>query len=285
MTLVRDVLPPEVASKLLQQLELESVAWNRGNWILFGKEHIIPRTTATYNLMGKEPVSNPPSFTYEAAGDELNTDDPGKNHFPNNNVEDDQQQEDEEYADQPRPLSPELRQAALRVAQVVEEHCPWAVTRQNQGWEPTFAFANRYANGRDCVGWHSDHITPLGPRPIIVGLTLGACRRFELRQQQQQRQPNAVEPDSMNQGRKSLNSNANCRHVSVPLPHNSLCIMWNDAQESWQHSVPRCSDDAIVKHPKVGLVRISPHLSQETAHSRSRDLLLWPSCGSQGQRW
>jgi len=152
-------------------------------------------------------------------------------------------EEDDEYMDEHRPISAELQQAAKYVTEHVQKHCPWAVTNQNKGWMPTFAFGNRYANGQDCVGWHSDHLTPLGPRPIIVGLTLGAGRRFEMRQQTNIEITNKKD--------------TTCRHVSVFLPHNSLCIMWNDAQESWQHSVPRMSDDGILKHPKVGTVRIS----------------------------
>ena len=50
-------------------------------------------------------------------------------------------------------------------------------------WEPTFALGNRYADGADTVGAHADHIHELGPRPCIVGLSLGAGRRFELREQ------------------------------------------------------------------------------------------------------
>jgi len=228
MTLVRDVLPTNIASSLLEQLERDSVNWKQGKWITFGKEHIIPRRTATYNLV---PLSESSQSTV--------TRDAGR---VERSVSQDNE-EDDEYMDEHRPISAELQQAAKYVTEHVQKHCPWAVTNQNKGWMPTFAFGNRYANGQDCVGWHSDHLTPLGPRPIIVGLTLGAGRRFEMRQQTNIEITNKKD--------------TTCRHVSVFLPHNSLCIMWNDAQESWQHSVPRMSDDGILKHPKVGTVRIS----------------------------
>ncbi|CAB9504922.1 ketoglutarate-dependent dioxygenase alkB homolog 3 [Seminavis robusta] len=198
MTVIHNVLPLQVANSLLAQLEQESSCWNRGNWIIHGKEHQIPRTTATYQLLQDN---------------------------------DDTLLMDEEYLDNnpQRPVSPELRQAATAIAQRVQEQ------HSQPKWEPTFCLANRYATGQDCVGWHADHITPLGPRPIIVGLSLGACRRFELRHA----------------------SATSGRHVSVPLPHNSIAIMWNDAQESWQHAVPRCSSNSLMQHATVGHVRIS----------------------------
>ena len=246
MTLIRDVLPSAVAAKLLHQLEEESETWARGKWIVFGKEHQIPRKTASYYLTK--------SGSTTATATDTHTEDQGtamhKNDKDYNYNEDD---EDDEYRDEQRPISSELREAARCVAEHVQKHCPWAAMNQTEGWEPSFAFANRYANGQDNVGWHSDHITPLGPRPIIAGLTLGACRRFDLRQQPQQQKQN-----SKTTAKPSSDAGASkCRHLSIPLPHNSLCIMWNDAQEAYQHSVPKCSDDALLNHAKVGPVRIS----------------------------
>lgn len=224
LTVVKDVLPSQTAARLLDQLELESVTWNRGNWIVHGKEHLIPRTTATYNFNNANVHTPCPDDPHE----NIDNDD--------NRLLAVEEVENDDYGDVTRPISSELREATKCIAEVVRRHCPWA----EQDWEPTFALASRYASGQECVGWHSDHIMKLGPRPIIVGLSLGACRRFELRKQT-----------------SNSNESASFRHVCVSLPHNSLCIMWNDAQESWQHSVPRCSDNAISRHPKVGLVRIS----------------------------
>ena len=44
------------------------------------------------------------------------------------------------------------------------------------------ALANLYRNGRDSVGWHSDHEAALGNRPTIASLSLGEERRFQFRQ-------------------------------------------------------------------------------------------------------
>jgi len=103
--------------------------------------------------------------------------------------------------------------------------------RPEVDWQPTIALANYYADGNDCVGFHSDHINNLGPRPVIVGLSLGACRKFEIKSED--------------------------KHLRVYLPHNSAIIMWDDCQERWMHSVPRCSPSTIYKHALWGTERFS----------------------------
>lgn len=37
-----------------------------------------------------------------------------------------------------------------------------------QGWEPSYALANKYADGGAGIGPHSDRLTKLGPCPIIA---------------------------------------------------------------------------------------------------------------------
>jgi alkylated DNA repair dioxygenase AlkB len=75
--------------------------------------------------------------------------------------------------------------------------------------------ANRYADGRDCMGWHADDEPELGPRPLIASLSLGATRRFVLRRRGGQ-----------------------ARH-DIRLPHGSLLVMQGDTQANWQHALPR----------------------------------------------
>jgi alkylated DNA repair dioxygenase AlkB len=76
--------------------------------------------------------------------------------------------------------------------------------------------ANRYRNGRDAMGWHSDNEPELGPQPVIASLSLGAPRRFKLRG----RGPNAPGMD-------------------LDLPHGSLLVMRGDTQTHYQHALPR----------------------------------------------
>ena len=104
------------------------------------------------------------------------------------------------------------------------------------------------------MGAHSDFINQLGPRPIIVGLSLGAARRFDFHE---------TAPEGTTAGAA----------VRVVLPHNSALIMWDDAQECWTHSVPRCADSSIGRHPISGLERISL-----TFRMKRNDLPSLPNC-------
>lgn len=76
--------------------------------------------------------------------------------------------------------------------------------------------ANRYRNGRDYMGWHSDNESALGPQPIIASLSLGATRRFVLKGRQQ-----------------------SSRKLELPLAHGSLLVMRGDTQANYRHSLPR----------------------------------------------
>jgi hypothetical protein len=280
LTIVRDVLPKNLASLLLQQLEQESMHWNRGNWIIHGKEHRLPRTTANYLL--KEETKAALITSTEPNASHTKESPPRKQHTDKTTNETPGASDLDPSMDQKSSTPPPcerkqspaslssleqlLQQAAHCITATVQTLRPWMVD-----WKPTFCLANRYVNGTESVSWHSDHITTLGPRPIIVGLSLGACRRFELRQQQPQSQSQSqlTQPP---QSRSSHDEGGNLParlsllHASVPAPHNSAIVMWNDAQESWHHAVPRCCSDAIVPHPQVGLVRLSLTFRQEQQH-------------------
>lgn len=76
--------------------------------------------------------------------------------------------------------------------------------------------ANRYRDGRDYMGWHSDNESELGPQPVIASLSLGATRRFVLKHR---REPS--------------------RKLELPLAHGSLLVMRGDTQANYRHSLPR----------------------------------------------
>ena len=75
---------------------------------------------------------------------------------------------------------------------------------------------NLYRNGADSMGWHSDDEASLGPRPVIVSLSLGATRRFALRHRARR-----------------------YRSVTLALGHGDLLVMAGDTQRHWQHAVPK----------------------------------------------
>lgn len=76
--------------------------------------------------------------------------------------------------------------------------------------------ANRYRDGRDCMGWHSDNETSLGARPVIASLSLGAARRFVLKHRHEKN-----------------------RKLDLELPHGSLLVMRGDTQANYRHALPR----------------------------------------------
>jgi alkylated DNA repair dioxygenase AlkB len=102
-----------------------------------------------------------------------------------------------------------------------------------RGWTPTLVglrqrlredldidfnsvLANRYRDGRDSMGWHSDDEPELGPQPRIASLSFGATRRFVLRRR----------------------NDATLRH-EIQLQPGSLLLMQGQTQRHWQHALPR----------------------------------------------
>jgi alkylated DNA repair dioxygenase AlkB len=78
-----------------------------------------------------------------------------------------------------------------------------------------FAVGNRYLNGRDSIGWHSDNFPQIGKRPPVASLSLGGTRRFKLRHK------------------------VSKQVVDYDLENGSLLIMLPGCQEDWEHAVPK----------------------------------------------
>ena len=76
---------------------------------------------------------------------------------------------------------------------------------------------NRYRDGADSMGWHSDDEPELGTEPIIASVNLGAARRFLFRHRHDRSIPK----------------------VELLLEHGSLLLMRGRCQHDWQHSIPR----------------------------------------------
>lgn len=77
------------------------------------------------------------------------------------------------------------------------------------------ALANAYRDGQDSMGWHADDEPELGPRPLIASISLGATRRFLIRER----------------GRS--------RSSGLDLEHGSLLVMKGDCQTTHRHCVPK----------------------------------------------
>lgn len=84
-------------------------------------------------------------------------------------------------------------------------------------WDVPFNFvlANRYRDGSDYVGWHSDDERDLVNRGMIASLSLGATRTLRLR-------------------------NNKTREVqSICLKHGSLLLMYGCCQENFKHTLTK----------------------------------------------
>jgi alkylated DNA repair dioxygenase AlkB len=74
--------------------------------------------------------------------------------------------------------------------------------------------ANLYRDGDDRLGFHRDSEPELGPEPLIASVSLGAPRRFRLRER----------------GGK--------RSFGIDLTHGSLLVMSGATQRNYLHAVP-----------------------------------------------
>lgn len=77
---------------------------------------------------------------------------------------------------------------------------------------------NFYRSGNDSMGWHSDNEKTLGRDPIILSLSLGAERRFLLKEKE-----------------------GNNR-ISLNLRNGDVLFMGRGIQTKWKHSVPKVAD-------------------------------------------
>jgi alkylated DNA repair dioxygenase AlkB len=75
---------------------------------------------------------------------------------------------------------------------------------------------NRYRDGNDAMGWHSDNERSLGPEPLIASVSLGAVRKFSLRSKATPRQ-----------------------YHHLALDSGSLLLLGGRCQHDWQHQLPR----------------------------------------------
>ncbi len=75
---------------------------------------------------------------------------------------------------------------------------------------------NRYRDGQDYVGWHTDAEKELGTNPIIGSVNFGATRKFQLRR---------------------IDDHKN--KFELELKHGTFLLMGGATQHFWQHQVPK----------------------------------------------
>lgn len=86
---------------------------------------------------------------------------------------------------------------------------------KESGLRPTYVLINKYRDGNDRIGWHSDDEKDLKKGAPIVSITFGAERDFLFRK----RKDHSVKD-------------------KIVLHHGSLLIMPYSLNQDWQHSVP-----------------------------------------------
>lgn len=100
------------------------------------------------------------------------------------------------------------------------------LVEEKTGLEFNSCLLNLYHSGEEGMSWHSDAEAELGKDPAIASLSLGAERKFVLK--------NKVSGDK----------------VSVELENGSLLLMKGQTQKFWLHSLPKTKK---VKEPRINL--------------------------------
>ena len=76
---------------------------------------------------------------------------------------------------------------------------------------------NRYRNGSDSMGWHSDDEPELGINPVIASLSFGATRQFQFKHRYHKQLP----------------------IYQLLLTSGSLLVMRGTTQKYWKHCLPK----------------------------------------------
>ena len=118
----------------------------------------------------------------------------------------------------PRPLPTLLTQMLVRV--------------ESTGYSFNSLLCNLYRHGSDSVAWHADDEPELGLDPVIASVSLGAPRRFTLKERN-------------GKGR-----------WTVDLGHGDLLTMYGRSQADYLHSVPKTSKPV---GPRVNLTFRTVH--------------------------
>jgi alkylated DNA repair dioxygenase AlkB len=125
--------------------------------------------------------------------------------------------------------------AVYRYSGVIHHPSPWidCLYSVKQQLESRFnvrfnsVLCNRYRDGLQAMGWHSDDEWELGPEPFIASLSLGASRFFDYR-------------------RKGSSE----KFQRVELHSGDLLLMRGVFQQFWQHRIPKQSR---VKQTRINL--------------------------------
>lgn len=201
-TLIYNVLDKGDAETLLDELLSDEKSWkDKNKFYLFDKLCETPHKSAFYT----KDMSVYSQHTYRYNGRPVDTS---------------------------RKYSLAMTKCSDKIQQLVRD------TKQEgcEEWLSDACIANYYADESQSVGFHSDQLTYIGPRPVIAALTLGSERVFRL---------------------KGAVAGGDKTTYNVLLPHNSLFIMHAGCQERYKHSIIPVQAKQIGLHEKTGKARFS----------------------------
>ncbi|OJD16022.1 hypothetical protein AJ78_03775 [Emergomyces pasteurianus Ep9510] len=254
-TIIHNFLPTNEANDLLRELLEEAKTFDRQTFQLFENTVQSPHSAGFYVASAEELHQQKHEYSYNGT-----------------------------YRTDVRQLTPELRRVSTKVQQAVNEeiqnriksHYPDGKKLKFQSartWVPNAAFVNCYDGPSESVGFHSDELTYLGPRPVIGSLSLGVAREFRVRKIVPPDDPQ--DPNENNHNSNDNDSKGNTKEdeqgsttstttavradiqgqISIHLPHNSLLIMHAETQEEYKHSISPAQ--TISPHPIAGNKRIN----------------------------
>lgn len=96
--------------------------------------------------------------------------------------------------------------------------------------EFTSVLINKYRDGNDSLGWHSDNEKELGLEPVIASISLGEPRTFQLRLRDDHK-----------------------KKIQIELNDSSLLVMRGKTQELWQHQIPKLNAERAALSPRINL--------------------------------
>ncbi|KKZ64935.1 hypothetical protein EMCG_09169 [[Emmonsia] crescens] len=247
-TIIHNFLPTNEANDLLRELLEEAKTFHRQTFQLFENTVQSPHSAGFYVASAEELHQQKHEYSYNGT-----------------------------YRTDVRQLTPELRRVSTKVQQAVNDeiqkrielHYPGGKKLKYQSsrtWIPNAAFVNCYDGPSESVGYHSDELTYLGPRPVIGSLSLGVAREFRVRKivpPDDPQDPNDNNNNNNNEESsegpatsKSKTTRADIQgQISIHLPHNSLLIMHAETQEEYKHSISPAQ--TISPHPIAGNKRIN----------------------------
>jgi alkylated DNA repair dioxygenase AlkB len=82
------------------------------------------------------------------------------------------------------------------------------------GYKFRIVIGNQYRSGQDSIGWHSDNEASMGSNPAIASVSLGSCRKFQIKPR-------------------------DGKATDFWLEHGSLLVMHPSCQSTHLHQVPK----------------------------------------------